>query len=464
MKNHSLAPIEATTQLTSAPPVIYGSRRNVSTSRGIESDGQQINALTHDLNFFKDSIMERENLPSTVSAPILSSARDTQPAVSNTPNIVGRRSFLKGLGIVGATLLPARALLMVDSKAEERESSGQLTKGDADLLRFAAWAEIVESDLWTQYNELGGATTPTGGNPAYTAALQNLDGDMPQYITDNTDDELSHAAFLNAYLISKGAEPVDLDRFRSLPGSAATGADPTKVNARLTNLLRLNVDLGWYTRYRSEENPDLGATFKGPFSIRNEPAVPLNDTDTPPNTTVTIPITDPKARRMQAIANTAGFHFAFIEQGGTSLYPTLALKATSEEVLRILLSIGGVEIDHFSLWHDKAGNAVNQPLAGVIDPETGLTFPDLNGVTPAALELTQTNKILPEPCDFLRRDETALPACSVIRPTSTAFGGAVATVQAFTDDLLFHGQSADFFTFAMQLARAADNAQRGLER
>jgi hypothetical protein len=160
---------------------------------------------------------------------------------------VGRRSFLRGLGIVGATLLPASAILMRQANAQER-SSGRLTKGDADLLRFAAWAEIVESDLWTQYNELGGATKPNDGapnvgNPAYILALQNLDGDMPQYISDNTDDELSHAAFLNAYLLSKGAEPVNLDRFRNLPGSRATGADPKKVNKRLTNLLRLNVDL-----------------------------------------------------------------------------------------------------------------------------------------------------------------------------------------------------------------------------
>jgi hypothetical protein len=102
-----------------------------------------------------------------------------------------------------------------------------------------------------------------------------------------------------------------------------------------------------------------------------------------------------------------------------------------------LLSIGGVEIDHFSLWHDKAGNAVNQPLAGVTDPETGLTFPDLNDPATLArlhlqLELTQTNKIQPERCDFIQ--EEALPACSVIRPTSTALGGAVATVKAFTAD------------------------------
>ena len=106
-----------------------------------------------------------------------------------------------------------------------------------------------------------------------------------------------------------------------------------------------------------------------------------------------------------------------------------------------------------------------QPLAGVTDPETGLTFPDLNAVAPAAaLELTQTNKIQPEPCDFLEGE--TLPACSVIRPTSTALGGAVATVQAFTADGLFgnigqpNGQPQSFIDFAMQLAEAADNARR----
>ena len=384
---------------------------------------------------------------------------------------VGRRSFIRGLGIVGATLLPAGALLIRQAKAQE-QSSGTLTKGDADLLRFAAWAEIVESDLWTQYNELGGATKPNDGrpnvgNPPYKLALQNLDSDMPQYISDNTDDELSHAAFLNAYLSSHGAETVNLDQFRHLPGSTATGVDKRKIGKRLTNLLNLNVDLGWYTRYRSEENPDLGAIFNGPFNILNEPAIPLNDTDTPPTITVPPPPIPAGAQRIQAIANTVGFHFVFIEQGGTSLYPTLALKATSDEVLRILLSIGGVEIDHFSLWHDKAGNAVSQPLAGVIDPENpnGAMFPDLNDPATLArlqlqLELTQTNKILPEPCDFLFRE--SLPRCSVIRPTSTALGGAVATVKSFTADGLFNGQPESFFDFAMQLATAADNALRQL--
>src|ERR1700746_3631400 len=392
-------------------------------------------------------------------------SNDIQSKDPNSSTAVARRSFIKGLGVVGATLLPGAALLKAQSS-----SSGKLSKGDADLLRFALWAELVESDLWTQYNELGGASAPNDGpanpgNPPYIAALQNLDGDMPQYITDNNDDELSHAAFLDAYLRAHGAESVNLDPFRILQGSTATDVDKTNIGKTLTNLLSLNVDLSWYTRYRSGENPDLGAKFKGPITISNQPAIPLNDNDPPPTVVVPtppIPAGSP-AQRIQAIANTAGFHFAFIEQGGTSLYPTLALKATSEEVLRILLSIGGVEIDHFSLWHDKAGNAVAQPLAGVIDPETGLTFPDLNDPPPfpplhLQLELTQTNKIQPEPCAFLQTH--GLPACSIIRPTSTQLGGAVATVTSFAADGLFIGLPDGFFDLSMQLATAADNVKR----
>lgn len=398
--------------------------------------------------------MQEQNLPLTLSSEAATpSVKDEKPG-----RILRRRSFLQGLGIVTATI-PAGALLPAgvlftegQAHAEQGESRGRLSRGDAAILRFLAAAEIIESDLWTQYNELGGVN---GGNPAYIAALENLDGDMPQYITDNTDDELSHAAFLNAYLKSRGEQPVDLDKFRTLPSSQATGA---KQIGRLTNLLNLNVDLSWYTRYRSEENPDLGAKLKGPFTIANEPAIPLNDVDTPPNTPQPNPPVLPKSRRMQAIANTAGFHFAFIEQGGSSLYTNMALKASSLEVLRIVVSIGGVEVDHFSLWHDKAGNAVAQPLAGVVDPVTGLTFPDLNA---PPTELTQTNKILPEPCDFLRGQEK-LPPCSVIRPSSTENAGAVAAIKSFTDDQLFAGQSQEFLDLVMQLAVEADAARRDL--
>lgn len=366
-------------------------------------------------------------------------------------NLVKRRSFLTGLGMAGAALSAGTFLALTgEAQGEEtKPSKERLSAGDVALLKFAAAAELIEADLWIQYEELGGAD---GGNPAYIAALENLDGDMPQYITDNTDDELSHAAFLNAYLAFRGEEQVNLDAFRNLQGSQASGS---KKIGRLTNLLNLNVDLSWYTRYRSEENPDLGARLNGPFTIKNQPAVPLNDSDTPPNQPQPVPPTTPQQNRMQAIANTAGFHFAYIEQGGASLYPSLALKATDAEVLRILLSIGGVEIDHFGLWHDKAGNAVNAPLAGVIDPTTGLTFPNLND---PATELTQTNKILPEPCSFVNDD---LPKCSVVRPTSTKQAGAVATIKSFTADQLFQGQPQAFFDLVMRLAKAADRTQRG---
>jgi len=409
--------------------------------------------------------VKKENLATTVSTETTPPA-PVEDVDSRWQRVVERRSFLKNIGIAGAAL-SAGALLKTEGNAQTTRSTGRLSKGDAALLQFALWAETVESDLWTQYAELGGvgpsgggAAQSTeefqgfiGGNPAYSLALQNLDGDMPQYITDNTDDELSHAAFLQAFLRSRGEAPVDLEPFRNLPSSQATGARQIK---RLTNLMNLNVDLSWYTRYRSGKNPDLGAVFKGPFLIKNQPAIPLNDTDTPPSTNPTVPIAGRDAERIQAIANTAGFHFAFIEQGGASLYPTLAFKANDPTVLRILVSIGGVEIDHFGLWHDKGANAVAQPLAGVVDPVTGLTFPDLNN---PATELTQTNKILPEPCNFVSK---SLPRCSVIRPTSTQNGGAVATVKAFTEDGLFIGQPAAFFELSMQLAIAADSVRRGL--
>jgi ferritin-like protein len=357
--------------------------------------------------------------------------------------VLGRRSFLRGVGGIGLAALPGSALLAGEAFASPKT----LSSSDAAILRFLAAAELIESDLWQQYNELGGVN---GGNPAYMAALSNLDGDMPQYIADNTDDELSHAAFLNAYLKSKGARPVNLDQFRKLPSSKATGA---KQIGRLTNLLELDVDTSWYMRYRSTRNPDLGATFSQAVKIHGQPAIPVSDTDTPPNMSAPVPLVGKQQTRMQAIANTAGFHFAYIEQGGSSLYTTMALKASSLEVLRIIVAIGGVETNHFSLWHDKAGNAINAPLAGVRDPDTGTFFPNLNT---AGGESTQTNLILPEPSEFI----AGLPDCSVVRPTIDSQAGAVATIKSFTADRLFAGQPSRFFTTVMRLAKEADAARR----
>jgi hypothetical protein len=383
----------------------------------------------------KDKIMEQNVQPSKRSS--------------------SRRSFLRkglvagGAGTIGAALVANGLALpaFAEERDRDKERSADLTSGDVAILRFAAAIEILETDLWQQYNELGGiqdSEVPGGsGSKPYIYGLLQLDGDMPQYIHDNTEDEISHFTFLNAYLASKGANPVDLDKFRTLKGSQATGAQKDK--KRLTNLMQLTVDTSWWTRYRSRtQNPDFGDTFppaipgllKGQF-----PAIPRSNADLAP------------ANHIQAIANTAGFHFGFIEQGGSSLYPTLAQGATNLEVLRVLLSIGPVETSHFQTWHDKAGNA-----PALTDPTNGLVFPDLNAA-PFGGEDFQTNLIMPEPTIFLSR---SLPAVSIIRPTQIAgSGGAVATVKAWTADGLFIGQSPEFFTVLQQLAEQADAARRG---
>jgi Ferritin-like domain len=379
-------------------------------------------------------------------------SKETAPA--NLPASFGarrsRRSVLKGaaatgLTVAGAALLAKGVPAFADAKglpASTDEGSG-LTPGDAAILRFLAAIELIESDLWQQYNELGGIQdreVPGGsGSAPYTTALQVLDGDMPQYIHDNTEDEISHATFLNAYLAAKGAEPVNLDRFRTLPSSRASGAQHI---GRLTNLMQLTVDTSWWTRYRSRtKNPDFGDTFPQAvpgLSTGRFPAIPRNDGDLTPKD------------HLQAIANTAGFHFGYIEQGGTSLYPSLAQRVTSREVLRILLSIGPTETMHFQTWQDKAGNA-----PALKDPKTGLVFPNLNAAPFGGQDL-QTNLIMPEPTVFLSRK---FPAVSIIRPTATVgTGAAVATAKSFTADGLFIGQPPAFFAALNALAAGADAA------
>jgi len=367
--------------------------------------------------------------------------------------VTRRRSFLTGAGLAGAALSSGQ-LMARDSKDDgdnNNNNHNKLPKGDVAILKFLAAAELVESDFWRQYNELGGVD---GGNAAYKSALENLDEDLPQYISDNTDDEMSHAAFLNAYLKSKGEDPVNLDAFRTLPSSRATGA---RQIGRLTNLMSLDVDTSWYTRYRSTQNPDISGTFPQAVKITNQPAIPVDDADTPPNQSQPVPPVTPRQRRMQAIANTAGFHFALFDAAGSSVYTNLIQSVTDPEVLRVLLSILGVEVNHFAVWHDKAGNAVSDPLAGVTDPITGVTFPDLNA-PPFGGELFQTNLIFPEPCAFINPD---FPVCSVIRPSSKQNAGAVATATAIVNSRLFLGQSQAFFSAVGALAMAADAAVRG---
>jgi ferritin-like protein len=363
-----------------------------------------------------------------------------------------RRSFLKKGGFVasaaavGAGLFPGTLPAFGQNGPEEK--SGTLTKGDAAILRFLAAAEILETDLWVQYNELGGIQdneVPGGsGSAPYITALEVLDGDMPQYIHDNTEDEFTHENFINAFLKSKGADIVDLENFRTLPGSTASGSSG---KLRLTNLMQLTVDTSWWTRYRSRTgNPDFGDTFPQAvptLAVGQHTAIPRTDSD----------LSD--SNFVQAMANTAGFHFGTIEQGGTSLYPSLAQRVTHPDVLRIVLSIGPTEAMHFQTWHDKAGNA---PKLTATDPVTGVkvSFPDLNHDAGFGGEDFQTNLIMPEPTIFLSKN---LPVCSIIRPTQTS-GAATGALKFLTAMGLFIGQSKGFFAFMSDLAADADEAKR----
>ncbi len=366
---------------------------------------------------------------------------------------IDRRTFVKkslsaaGVATAGIGLLANSSTLLAEN--ESMGNGGRLSSGDAALLRFAAAAEILETDFWVQYNELCGipdSEVPGGtGNPAFTAALSMLDADMSQYVHDNTDDEFTHQNFLNAYLSANGANPVNLEPFRTLPGSTATGSSG---KLRLTNLMELTLDTSWWTRYRSDShNPDLDPNFTFPqaiptLAVGRHTAIPRTDADTK----------DPNF--LQAIANTAGFHMPTIEQGGNSLYPSMAQRASSVEVLRILISIGPTETMHFQTWADKAGNA---PPLTAIDPVTkvSVTFPDLNS-SPFGGEDFQTNLIMPEPCPFLSRK---LPPCSIIRPTETR-GVAMGALNFLTAMGLFIGQSSAFFSVMHDLAKDADSARR----
>jgi len=364
-----------------------------------------------------------------------------------------RRSFLK-TGFVAAGAAAVGVGLLDQSTPAAAQSSG-LNAGDVAILQFLAAGELLEADFWTQYNELGGiqdSEVPGGtGNFIYTERLRSIDPNFPQYIHDNTDDEISHATFINAYLVSRGAQPVSLDQFRTLEGSIATGSSR---KPRLTNLMQLTIDSSWWTRYRSStNNPDVNPmTFEQAVPDLHSgqyTAIPRTDGDLYPH------------GHIQAIANTAAFQMPTVEQGGGSLRMALAQRATDVEVLRLLISMGPIESMHFQTWHEKAGQ-----VRPITDPTNGLTFPDLNfGVDPntgargsAVRQMFQPNLIMPEPCPFI---STSLPVCSVIRPTNTT-GAATGALKFLTAMGLFIGQSQDFFGYLMELAAAADAAQRGI--
>jgi hypothetical protein len=377
---------------------------------------------------------------------------------SNTKRPFDRRSFMKSGLLTGGAAAVGASLLANGTPARAQER-GRLSPGDVAILRFLAAAELIETDLWQQYAELGGIgnNLPIEVNPNqqlnnYQIALSNLDGDGPQYITSNTLDEMSHAAFLNAYLESRGAEPVNFSQFETLPGSTAMGATPGKL--RLTNLMHLNVDTSWFVRYRSATNPDLGATFPQAIALNGVTAIPRTDADFngAPNSNFL------GNNHIQAIANVAAFHFGYIEQGGSSLYAAMSQKVTDREVLEITLGIGGDEVAHFLEWVDFAGNGVQQPVAPFQDPISGLSFPDFFNNPPIQpASLVQPSLIFPVPCEFINPN---LPHVAIIRPLTDRFAGAVATIASFTADGLFNGQSKQFLNILQAMAVEADSAIR----
>jgi len=218
--------------------------------------------------------------------------------------------------------------------------------------------------------------------------------------------------------------------------------------------MHLNVDTSWFVRYRSTTNPDFGATFPQALKLNNVTAIPRNNKDFDGASNPNFKGND----HIQAIANVAGFHFGYIEQGGSSLYGALSQKVSSLEVLKITLGIGGDEIAHFLEWVDFAGNAVQQPVAPFKDPISGLSFPDFFNDPPLQPpSLVQPSLIFPVPCEFISAD---LPHCAVIRPSDDKFAGAVATIASFTADGLFVGQQPKFLQLLQQMAEEADAAHR----
>src|SRR5258707_8710084 len=415
----------------------------------------------------------REVLAQTASSPDEAAAGSKRVTSRESLSAGGRRRFLKGgmfaagATVLGAGLAPSRLL------AAQDDNHAQITKGDIAILRFLQALETIETDLWQQYSELGGTQDAevsglNGGNVPYTQALQLLDGDMAQYIHDNTDDEISHARFLSNYLESIGVQPVDLTPFAQLPSSKADGARQV---GRLTNLTQLTIDTSFWSQYRSITNPDFdpNAVFAQAVPSLNvgmHAAIPRSNDDTAGSGDNP----DPHHKNLPPMLNgkafTAGFHFAFIEQGGTSLYPTLAPHVTNLEVLRILLSIGPSETMHFQTWQDKAGNAT--PLTDV-DPvnNSTVTFSTLSAAqgetNPESLngDTLQANLIMPEPTNFL---DKKFDPVAIIRPTSILNGGAVASVVSFVQDGLFldpkSNKNTGIVAVLMRLAEEADDARR----
>ena len=344
----------------------------------------------------------------------------------STATGVNRRSFLQRAGLLGAAAVPFAGLMATAGTARANNAAG-VPASDVAILKFLAAAELLECDLWQQYCEL--ATE----NKRFRKALERIDDSLPDYVCGDYEDECSHANLINAFLVAIGEQAVNLDPFRTLPSTSARGAAQI---GRLTSLRNLTVDTSYYARYRSAGNPDFGDAFPQIVNIVNRPTIPLSNE------------VDDSA--MDIIAQTAAFHFAAIEQGGSSLYNALSTKVTNLDVLAILSSIGPTEVYHFAVFQTA--------LQGIakMDGGRGLKFPNLRK-DPAR------GALMPKPCQFL---DVNFPVCSIIRPRSIEKAGAVAAATGLLNSGLFGvpgqpgGQSQAFIDAAVGLALGADAAVR----
>jgi hypothetical protein len=342
------------------------------------------------------------------------------PRTTATDPLAERRRFLGLAGLAGLAAAGLAALPTTDGLADAAPAADRPNERDVAILRFLAAMELIETDLWQQYAELA------VGNPGFRDALEAIDDDLPVYTVDITEDELSHAQFINAYLRSIGERPVDLDPFRVIPPPRVRGLRQVP---RLTNLTDLTVDTSYYTRYQSTRNPDFGATFPQIATIREQPAIPTSD--------------GLSERALAGIARVAAFHFPSIEQGGTSLYDQFVPLVGGKDVLRIVSSIYATEAIHYAIFRDS--------LTGVTAFRSGdgkLVVPDLTEGKQGSAH------VMPKRCDFL---DQRLPTCSVIRPSSRAKAGAQAAAAFLTASNLFEGQSDGFFKALATLAKAADS-------
>lgn len=337
---------------------------------------------------------------------------------------VDRRHFLKRLGLAGAAAPLGATLLSGGAPAIARAQSAPAgyTQGDIAILRFLAMAELLGQDLFGQFAEVA------VNNKPFQAALQRINFDLPNYLKQTARDEASHAVFVNAYLQRIGQAPVNLDAFRTLPGSQATGSART---ARLTNLSSLSPDTAFYNRFRKNVNPDFGPDAEPIATIVNQPGIPTDDSFS--------------ADRLDVAAHTAAFYFPFQSQGEVGLYGSFMPKITNPEVSEIFAGIRPIEVVHLDIA--SAALVTSPGLIAGADAQ----FPDL---------LNRHNfarKLAPGPTTFISGD---LPAVSVARPSSTAVIGAVQIVRRLTAAGLFNGQSATFMSMGMEMAMAADAAVR----